>query len=241
MRLMKGSRPLRKKGDVSPARGEDCCFAADKELKEALAYFRSQIDSLECLGEGLWISFKRHLRFLKETQFADETEKLTSDGIWASKLRLDHPLLIAEAIKKGAFSELSPEVTAGCMALFVWDRDQQVELRMDGSENLNLMEDSFNRVLESIEGIRTLMVKRGFKNPPVPFWPGAALFMWAGGISWERILTCINIGEGDMASLIVRTADHLRQMAAISDTHPQLADAARKAIGLILREPVYIP
>jgi len=219
---------------------EDCCFSRDKELKGALTYFRARIDSLECLGEGLWISFKRHLRFLKETQFADETEKLTPDGIWASKLRLDYPLLIAEAIKKGAFSNLSPEVTAGCIALFVWDRDQQVELRTEGIEDLSVMEASFNRVIESIEGIRTLMVKRGFKDPPIPFWPGAALFMWAGGISWERLLSYINIGEGDMASLIVRTSDHLRQMAAISDTHPQLAHVARKAIDLILREPVYI-
>ena len=220
---------------------EDCCFSRDKELKGALTYFRSQIDSLECLGEGLWISFKRHLRFLRETQFADETDRLTPDGVWASKLRLDHPLLIAEAIKKGAFTDLSPEVTAGCIALFVWDRDQQVEMSADVSEDLSVMEDSFNRVIESIEGIRTLMVKRGFKNPPIPFWPGAALFMWARGISWERILSYISIGEGDMASLIVRTADHLRQMAAISDTHPQLAHTARRAIDLILREPVYIP
>jgi len=65
--------------------------------------------------------------------------------------------------------------------------------------------------------------------------------MWAKGISWERILSNISIGEGDMASLIVRTADHLRQVAAISDTHPSLAHVARKAIELILREPVYIP
>ena len=220
---------------------ESCHFSRDKELKRALAYFRSQIDSLEALGEGLWLSFKRHLRFLKETRFADEADRLTDDGTWASKLRLDHPLLIAEAIKKGAFSNLSPEVTAGCIALFIWDRDQQVEMRIEGYEDLSVMEEAFERVIEGIEGIRTLMVKRGFKNPPLPFWPAAIMFMWARGVSWERILSYINIGEGDLASLIVRTADHLRQMSAISDTHPQLANTSRRAIDLILREPVYIP
>jgi len=220
---------------------ESCHYSGDKELKEALAYFRSQIYSLESLGEGLWLSFKRHLRFLKETQFADGTDKLTDDGTWASKLRLDHPLLIAEAIKKGAFSDLSPEVTAGCIALFIWDRDQQVEMRIEGYEDLSKMEEAFDRVIEGIEGIRSSMEKRGFKNPPIPFWPAAVMFMWARGVSWERILSYISIGEGDLASLIVRTADHLRQVAAISDTHPQLANAARRAIGLILRVPVYIP
>jgi ATP-dependent RNA helicase HelY len=220
---------------------ESCHFSRDKELKRALDYFRSQIDSLESLGEGLWISFKRHLRFLRETGFANDTDKLTQDGTWASKLRLDHPLLIAEAIKQGAFSDLSPEEMAGCIAIFIWDRDQQIEMRVDGREDLTIMEDAFDRVIESMDGIRRLMVKRGFKNPPIPFWPAAVMFMWARGVSWERILSYISIGEGDLASLIVRTSDHLRQVAAISDTHPQLAHAARRAIALILREPVYIP
>lgn len=220
---------------------ESCHFSRDRELRRALAYFHSQVDNLETLGEGLWLSFKRHLRFLKETGFAGDADRLTDDGIWASKLRLDHPLLIAEAIKKGAFSDLSPEVTAGCIALFIWDRDQQVEMTIEGNENLDLMEDAFDRVIEGIGGIRDLMVRRGFENPPIPFWPAAVMFLWARGVSWERILSYINIGEGDLASLIVRTADHLRQVAAISDTHPQLARSARRAIELILREPVYIP
>jgi superfamily II RNA helicase len=72
------------------------------------------------------------------------------------------------------------------------------------------------------------------------FWPGAALFLWAKGASWETLLKNIPIGEGDMASLIVRTADHLRQMLNLEETHPVLAGTAGKAMGLILREPVFL-
>jgi hypothetical protein len=43
-----------------------------------------------------------------------------------------------------------------------------------------------------------------------------------------------------MASLIMRTGDHLRQIANLKETHPQLSTVAAKAIELILREPVYI-
>jgi hypothetical protein len=43
-----------------------------------------------------------------------------------------------------------------------------------------------------------------------------------------------------MASLIMRTADHLRQIANLEETHPQLSAVAANAIELILREPVYI-
>jgi hypothetical protein len=43
-----------------------------------------------------------------------------------------------------------------------------------------------------------------------------------------------------MAMLITRTADHLRQVAGLSDTHPELAETAREAIELIFREPVWM-
>ncbi len=41
-----------------------------------------------------------------------------------------------------------------------------------------------------------------------------------------------------MASLVFRTADNLRQIAALKDTHPQVAACAYKAREEILREPV---
>jgi hypothetical protein len=50
----------------------------------------------------------------------------------------------------------------------------------------------------------------------------------------------IPIDEGDLASLMVRTADHLRQVTNLRETHPDLADTARTAIENILREPVFI-
>jgi hypothetical protein len=50
----------------------------------------------------------------------------------------------------------------------------------------------------------------------------------------------IPVDEGDLTSLIARTADHLRQVTNLRDTHPGLSSVAVKAIDLILREPVYI-
>jgi superfamily II RNA helicase len=50
----------------------------------------------------------------------------------------------------------------------------------------------------------------------------------------------IPVDEGDLTSLIARTADHLRQVANLSETHPHLSAMAAKAMDLILREPVYI-
>jgi ATP-dependent RNA helicase HelY len=77
---------------------------------------------------------------------------LTADGEWASKLRLDHPLLIAEAIRKGGFAGLSPPVMAGCLAPFVWDRFLDRDLVVEAPLNLSEIWGAFERMLERIEG-----------------------------------------------------------------------------------------
>ena len=192
------------------------------------------------MGGGIWLSFKRHLRFLKETDFVDANDRLTSDGLWASKLRVDQPLLIAEAIRSGALAGLTPELMAGGLAPFVWDRTLEVELRVDGTLNLAEAEGVFDKILSSIEPIRKLKQKRGFESPPLLFWPAAALFFWTRGMRWDQLLFHVPADEGDMASLIMRTADHLRQVAHLKDTHPDLASSAAEAIHLMLREPVYV-
>jgi len=217
-----------------------CHRMRDKALRHILEDYRSLAYHLEGVGPGLWVSFKKHLRFLQETGFVDEKETLTPDGIWASKLRLDHPLLIAEAIRKGGFEGLSPELMAGCMASFVWDRVQEIEFRGESPMDLTECQAAFDKILLQIEDIRRLKMNRGFENPPIPFWPVAAAFLWAKGVGWKPLLTFVPVDEGDMASLIARTADHLRQVANLEETHPGLSWTAREAVSLILREPVLI-
>ena len=218
----------------------ECHRKKNSPIKAMLEEFRSLASKVEKIEGGLWISFKRHIRFLQETGFADAAGRLTPDGFWASKLRLDQPLLIAEAIRKGALDGVSSETLAGGLAPFVWDRTQDVNLKAEEGLNLAELEEIFGRIIDYIEPIRKIKDKRGFGNPEILFWPAAALFMWAKGITWEQLLYLVPINDGDMASLIMRTADHLRQVGNLGDTHPQLASIAGDAINLIMREPVYI-
>ena len=221
---------------------KDLCHAEKKNrILRIVEEFQSIIAGMEGSGSGLWDSFKRHLRFLKETDFADEHGTLTVDGRWASNLRLDQPLLIAEAIRKGAFENILPENMAGGLAPFVWDRGQDVEIVLREEMDLRPVEDTFRLIQERILELRKLKSSRGFEGPPLLYWPAAAVYLWAKGMSWEDLIASVRVSEGDMASLIMRTADHLRQIAALRDTHPQIAAAALKGIDRILREPVYIP
>jgi ATP-dependent RNA helicase HelY len=191
-------------------------------------------------GDDLWQSFRHHMQFLQKTGFVEGNGKLTADGHWASKLRLDQPLLIAEAIRRGGLSGTDPRLLAGGLAPFVWDRTQEVALHADEQYDWNEMEAFFDGVLSSIATLRKSKTQAGFESPVISFWPAVALYMWTKGVSWEELLSIVSIDEGDMASLIMRTADHLRQMANLVDTHPVLAECARNAIEQVLREPVYL-
>ncbi len=217
------------------------CHGKEKNpLMKLLRDLQSLGMQMEGMGGGLWLSFKRHVRFLQETGFVDQANRLTPDGHWASKLRLDQPLLIAEAIRRGALNSVSPEIMAGGLAPFVWDRTLELEPMVDGVFDLTEIKEKFNNIIDHIENIKELKSKRGFESSPILFWPAAVLFMWARNVPWEQLLTYVPVNEGDMASLIMRTADHLRQIANLEETHPQLSAVAANAIELILREPVYI-
>lgn len=219
---------------------KDCHTRKTPRLKVLLSEFKNIAYQMEGMGEALWVNFKRHLRFLKDTGFVNQEDCLTPDGEWASKLRLDHPLLIAEAIRKKAFNGLSPEILAGCISPFVWDRAHVSEVKVKSPIPLDELEMAFDDMLSKIGSLRKLMVKRGFENPNILFWPAVAVYLWAKNIPWNELLSFVPIDEGDMASLIMRTADHLRQVTNLQETHPDVAYTAKVGIELILREPVYI-
>jgi superfamily II RNA helicase len=185
--------------------------------------------------EGLWRDFLRHLEFLRESGFVDSNERLTADGRWASNLRLDHPIVVAEAIRRGVFDHVGPEVMAGLMAPFVLDRDKEVHV---WARDLKEIEEAYSSMVASTFEMMERLEERGFAVPMLPFWPSAALYLWAKGVSWGRLLSTVPMDEGDMVSLILRTADHLRQVADLKSTHPRLAATAHQAIEMIQRDPV---
>lgn len=197
-------------------------------------------DNLGLQKEEMWVSFERHLQFLKDTGFVDQDNRLTQDGFWASKLRLDHPLLIAEMIRKGTIAGLGPELVAASLAPFVWDRSNEVFIRVKGRMDIQEYESLYERILEDLLELLDKMEANGFQIPQIPYWPGVAVYAWAKGCSWQELMGMIRADEGDIAALIIRTIDHLRQVAGLRETHRDLASKAEQAIELLMREPVYM-
>lgn len=191
--------------------------------------------------EKLWNSFIYHYRFLQQEGYVDDEGRLTEDGLWASKLRIDQPLLISECIRQGVFPEDDPAMLAALIAPFVMDRDrgQDIEMASLVYRYPDLAEHYF-RMVQSLQSLRNRLHEWGFPNPPIPFWTVPALYYWARGSSWQDIKEIAPVDEGDLVMLIIRTADHLHQIESLVETHPNLARTAREARTTIMREPVIV-
>ncbi|MCP4714854.1 MAG: hypothetical protein GY868_07040 [Deltaproteobacteria bacterium] len=196
---------------------------------------------LEHARSYLRIEFTRHLDFLILNGFATETGALTEDGLWASKLRLDQPLIIAELIRKNKFSSMTPEMLAAMIAVFVNDKYRDLELDTSISWSKKDVMGVYDQLKDAIQDLTRKKEEHNFKLPVLQFWPAAALYTWASGEGWEGVIRLTAVDEGDLAMLIFRTADNLRQLTSLEKTHPELAAKAHQSIRLLLREPVIIP
>ncbi|MHB9097126.1 MAG: DEAD/DEAH box helicase [Syntrophales bacterium] len=184
----------------------------------------------------LWTDFQRHLRFLREEGFVGKTDRLTETGIWASQLRLDQPLLIAECLRKNVFPRDDEKLMAAVIAPFVYDGDQ--DLLVIRKELPRRLTRAYDRMIATLADLAERLKAGGFPVAPLFLWPAAVIYEWAAGGDWDRIIRKAGIADGDMAMLIMRTADNLRQIMSLKETHPETAALAAKAREAILREPV---
>ena len=207
--------------------------------KSLASYQRSHGEaSKRVQGEqaDLWTDFQRHLRLLKEEGFVDGANRLTDNGIWASKLRLDQPLLIAECLRKNVFPHGDEKLLAAVIAPFVYDGDQ--DLAVIRKELPRRLTRAYDRIITALADLAERLKAGGFPVAPLFLWPAVVIYEWAEGGDWNRIIRKVGIADGDMAMLIMRTADNLRQIASLWETHTETSALAAKAREAILREPV---
>ncbi|MBN2283016.1 MAG: DEAD/DEAH box helicase [Deltaproteobacteria bacterium] len=180
--------------------------------------------------------FDRYLLFLKNEGFVNGAGKLTEDGIWASRLRLDQPLLIAECLRNRAFPENDEPLLAAVIANFVYDRNQDIPLYK--RQVPKRVRRACNRIFRTIAPLVERMESAGFDVTPLRLWPAVAIYHWARGMDWDELTESMRVADGDLAMLISRTADNLNQLADLRESHPIIAERAALAKQIILREPV---
>jgi superfamily II RNA helicase len=165
----------------------------------------------------------------------NERDELTEDGRWASRLRVDQPLLIAEGFRQGVFPG-DASLLAAIIAVFVSERE--MDDRMDSRFTPRPLIRAYELMSRRLSPFLNDMLACGFEGRAFRLRPAAAMHMWARGNPWERVVAAAEMEEGDLAVLILRTADNLRHIAGLAEFFPEAAAAAGRAVERILREPV---
>jgi len=219
----------------------ECLASPDSSLGQSLDKAQDWLERLAEERHKLWLAFLHRLDFLKAEGFVQAQGELTDQGRWAARLRLDHPLIIAEAIRLEALPQQRPDLLAALMAPFVLDRDRAWPTSVKKLSPDPGLSSAFRRLESLVEPLVRRQAEAGFETPKFRFAPALALFRWANGQAWDELIGAFQVEPGDVASLVFRTADNLRQMAALKDSHPALASSALKAQNLLLKEPVIVP
>ena len=173
--------------------------------------------------------FYRHLEFLRENGFVSSSGELTEDGLWASKLRVDEPLMIAEGLRKGVFPS-DPALFAATVCAFV--NEDETDDRVDSAFLPNRLKKIHGRLVKQLAPFSNRMRQEGFSTKPQYLRPMATLYAWATGYSWEKVHYVSNLGEGDLAMLILRTAENLRHMSGAQGAFPGHCSSRRKCGGI---------
>jgi len=192
----------------------------------------------ETRRRDLWGDFLHHLHFLEDTGYVSDIGELTEKGKWASQLRVDQPLLIAEGFQMGILPESEPRFLAAIMAAFVNEREPDTKIpkkRVPGP-----LLDAFYRVINGLRTFAWQMSDRGFEVRAFHLRPAVAIYAWAIGEPWEKVRDLAEMEEGDLVMLILRTADNLRHIRGLRRVFPDAAETAERAIELILHEPVVV-
>jgi len=209
-----------------------------KIFERSLAAYQQNTDDRQSssAAKSLWEDFLRHVKFLQKEGFVNDAGRLTADGHWASRLRLDHPLLVAQCLRENAFPEENERILAALVAIFAYDRDDEIKLTVKDMQPKHTL--ALKKVLLAVRPLAHRLEKAGFTTAKLYPSAGVAMYYWAQGRSWDTVIKATGIAEGDMATLVLRTADNLRQIASLKDTHPEIAACAYRAREAILREPV---
>lgn len=180
--------------------------------------------------------FRKRLKFLQECGYINDKNSLTFDGTWASKLRIDYPVVVAEGFKAGLFPS-SPVLLAAVISCFVTDREYKDEYLFHRSIPKSLRKEYIS-IKKSLDPFFAKLQDNHFNAPVLYLTPAVLTYHWAMGVPWEDVANLSDIAEGDMVRLILRTADNLRHIKNLVEVFPDVAAAASEAIDLILREPV---
>ena len=160
---------------------------------------------IEYLYADIWQPFERRAKVLEHFGYIDfANEQVTETGKWLADVRVDRPLLVGEALRRGIFSELKPSTAAGLMAALAADSDRNYgELYL--SDDLL---DVVSRLEDIIFDVSNAEWNGGIEpTEEINLSAAAAAERWAAGMTWEQLARKTGAEEGDLFRLLARTGE----------------------------------
>ncbi|MDR0549223.1 MAG: DEAD/DEAH box helicase, partial [Deltaproteobacteria bacterium] len=180
----------------------------------------------------IWRDFMNHVKFLKLKGLVDQNDRLTAWGELTAKIRLEHPLIMFEAIKNDSLPTQDPALLAGVVASFLNEKRSLFTRKIPDDLTVALA-----TVFGSIADMSRDLIKHDFEVPTRDPEAALAVYRWANESPFEEVARLYGLGEGDVARLILRAAEHLNQLRDLPGQE-ELAQTATVARQKLLREPV---
>jgi ATP-dependent RNA helicase HelY len=132
---------------------------------------------------------------------------------------VDQPLIVAECLRQGLLPDGDAAQMAGVFACMVNERE--TDDRMEGRLVPNRLKKTVGRIQKKLTGFARHMKSRGFDVRQFYLRPAAMTHAWASGYPWENVIKEYGMAEGNLAMLMMRTADNLRHAANLVMCFPK--------------------
>ncbi|MDM7920814.1 MAG: hypothetical protein QUS14_00825, partial [Pyrinomonadaceae bacterium] len=203
--------------------------------KEAASIEKNARD-IKYLRDQIWRPFEERAKVLDHFGYLDfAAEKVTESGRWLADVRVDRPLLVGEALRRGIFSGLHTKSVAGLMASLAADSDRNYGDLYLSDELMDIVAE-FEEIIYDVSRVEW---KFGIEPAEeINLSAAAAAEHWADGITWSGLVKKTGAEEGDLVRLLSRTGEALLQVANLRASNPAAADLAYETAEIILREPI---
>ncbi len=170
---------------------------------------------------------------------AGDRRKFTPLGLVAREVRGSNELWLASVLTHESLQSLRPpQLAAVVSALVAPDSVSRPNIQAAYPPTLEVVS-----AVEALEPIRAelsaLQIRAGLDVPVgIDLRLSGIVEGWASGLDWAEVTADCGLDDGDVARLLMRTVDTLRQAAYCEYLLKPLRQSARQAVGAMNRKPI---
>jgi superfamily II RNA helicase len=168
-----------------------------------------------------------------------DRRKFTPLGLVAREVRGSNELWLASVLTHESLQNLRPpQLAAVVSALVAPDSVSRPNIQAAYPPTSEVIS-----AVEALEPIRAelsaLQIRAGLDVPVgIDLRLSGIVEGWASGLNWAEVTADCGLDDGDVARLLMRTVDTLRQAAYCEHLLKPLRQAARQAVGAMNRKPI---